>query len=221
MINDHFQKIAITDEHRSATEYKLSSYSTASDPSQFSFPEISASTVLSRLLSLDTAKATGPDGLSARFLTEVSYEIVEPLTVLYNESLQTGIIPLEWKRSHITPVHKGGPADDVTNYRPIAVVSVVVKIVEKLVATELSRYLESTAQLHLHQAAYRLEKSTEDILRVAVDIISNSIDSGKTVCVAFLDLKKVFDSLDHCILLQTLSELGVSSGALGWFKDYL
>ena len=84
------------------------------------------------------------------------------------------------------------------------------KILEKLVATELSRYLESTAQL-----------STEDILRVAVDLISNSIDTGNAVCVAFLDLKKAFDSLDHCILLQRLSELGVSNAALSWFKNYL
>ena len=57
-------------------------------------------------------------------------------------------------------------------------------------ATKLSRYLECTAQLHPHQAAYGFGKSTEDILRVAVDIISNSIDSGNAVCVAFLDLKK-------------------------------
>ena len=104
---------------------------------------------------------------------------------MYNESLQTGAILLEWKRSHITLVHKGNSADDTTNYRPIAVVSVVVKILEKLVATELSRYLESTAQLHPHQAAYRFGKSTENILRVAVDIISNSINSGKAVCVPF------------------------------------
>ena len=120
---------------------------------------------------------------------------------------------MEWKKSHITPVHKGGSADDATNYRPIAVISVVVKILEKLVATEMFRYLESTAQLHPHQATYRFGKSTEDILRVAVFITSNSIDSGKAVCVAFLDLKKAFDS---CILLQRLSELGVSSSALGW-----
>ena len=92
------------------------------------------------LLSLDTTKATGPDGLYVHFLKEVSNEISEPHTVLYNESLQIGVIPLEWKRSHITPVHKGGSADDATNYRPIAVVSVVVKILEKLVVTELSRY---------------------------------------------------------------------------------
>ena len=66
--------------------------------------------------------------------------------------------------------------------------------------------------------AYRFGRSTEDILRVAVDIISNSIDS---VCVAFLDSKKAFDSLDHCILLQRLSELGVSITTLSWFKNYL
>jgi len=64
---------------------------------------------------------------------------------------------------------------------PIAVVSVVVKILEKMVATELSRYLESTAQLHSCQAAHRFGKSTEDILRVTVDIISNSIDSSNAV----------------------------------------
>jgi len=57
------------------------------------------------------------------------------------------------------------------------------------VATELSRYLECTAWLHPHQAAYRFGKSTEDILRVAVDIISNSVDSGNAVCSLF-GLKK-------------------------------
>ena len=82
------------------------------------------------------------------------------------------------------------------------VVSVVVKVLEKIVATKLFAYLKSTAQLQPYQAAYRFGKSTEDILRVADDIISDSIDSGNAVCVAFLELKKVFDSLDHCILLQ-------------------
>ena len=170
MINDHFQNIAVTKQHRSAAEFNLPSQSTANNFNQFVFPEVSVSTVLSHLSSLDTTKATGPDGLSARFLKEISDVIVEPLTILYNESLRTGVIPLEWKKSHITPVHKGGSTDEATNYRPIAVVSVVVKILEKIVATDLSGFLESTAQLHPHQAAYRSGKSTEDILRVAVDI---------------------------------------------------
>ena len=136
-IESHFQNVAVTKQHRSAGEYDLPSQSTADVFSQFVFPEILFH-CLAYLSSLDTTKATGPGGLSARFLKEISNEIVEPLTALYNGSLQTGVIPLEWKKSHITPVHKGGSTDDATNYRPITVVSVVVKVLEKLVATELS-----------------------------------------------------------------------------------
>ena len=90
----------------------------------FQFCELSIEVVLSHLTSLDTSKSTGPDGLSARFefLKEIATEIAEPLTTLYNESLQTDIIPQEWKHSHITPVHKGGSFDDPSNFRPIAVV---------------------------------------------------------------------------------------------------
>jgi len=127
MINGHFQNIAVSNHHRSAAEYDKS---TASNLDRFVFPEVSVSTVLSHLSSLDATKATGPDGLSARFLKEISDEIAEPLSASYNESLQTGVIPLEWKKSHITPVHKGGSIDDTTNCRPISIVSVVVKIVE-------------------------------------------------------------------------------------------
>jgi len=58
----------------------------------------------------------------AYFLREVANEIAEPLTKLYNESLHTGIIPKDWKQSHITPIHKGGSTGNPSNYHPIAVV---------------------------------------------------------------------------------------------------
>ena len=90
VINDHFQNIAVTKQHKSAAEYDLPSKPAANNLSQFVFPEIPVSSVLSHLSLLDTTKATGPDGLSVRFLKEISNEIAEPLTALYNESLQTG-----------------------------------------------------------------------------------------------------------------------------------
>jgi len=74
---------------------------------------------------------------------EVAIVIAEPLTKLYNESLCSGIVPTEWKQSHITPVYKGGATDNPSNYRPIVVVSVVAKILEKIVATQLSNHLVS------------------------------------------------------------------------------
>ena len=80
-------------------------------------------------------KSTGPDDLSSRFLKEVANEIAEPLTSLFNYSLQQKVVPSAWKRSHIMPVHKGGAPDDPSDYRPIAVVPVVAEVLEKIVST--------------------------------------------------------------------------------------
>ena len=189
--------------------------------SAFSFNEISEDTVFRHLCSLDVSKSTGPDGLSAHYLKEIAVEIVVPLTYLYNRSLQQGIVPQVWKRSHITLVHKGSSLDEPSNFRPISVVSVVAKILEKIVSTQLSFYLENHNLLHHHQGAYRHGKSTEDILLVAVDSIVHHLDKGESVCAAFLDLRKAFDSLDHSILLNELSRLGMSIAVLRWFQNYL
>ena len=100
------------------------------------------------------------------------------------------------------------------SFWPIAVVSILAKVLEKIVSDQLCNYLENHCLLHPHQGAYRCGKSTEDILLIAVDSIIHSLDRGEAVCVAFLDLHKAFDSLDHCILLQWLYEMNLSPAVL-------
>ena len=131
------------------------------------------------------------------------------------------LVPSDWKRSQIVPLHKGGAEDDPTNYQPIAVVSIIAKILEKIIATQLSDYFESNNLMHPHQGAYRHRKSTENILLVAVDTIVTCLDKEDVVCTSFLDIRKAFDSLDHCALFCRLFDLGVSCVALHWFRDYL
>ena len=172
------------------------------------------------LSSLDTRKSTGPDNISACFLKEISTAIVRPLTELYNVFPESGSIPSAWKQSHISPVHKGGAVGDPSNYRPIAVVPVVAKVLEKIIVTQFSVYLEEHNLLHLHQGAYRCDKSTSDILTLEVGHIVQSIDTGQAVCVSFLNLRKAFYSLDHGILLQQIHDLGVSRQVLQWFQNY-
>ena len=138
-------------------------------------------------------------------------KFLSSLTMFY--SVLHGVVPLEWKRSRITPVHKGGASTVPNNYRPIAVVSVLAKILEKIVATKLSAFLKAHHLLYPHQGAYQHGKSPEDILMVAIDIISAQLDKRDSVCAAFLDLRKAFDSLDHSILLHNLSQLGLSKNA--------
>ena len=217
---DKSQSVAITTQHHPAEDYDIPLCEDVGNG--FMFAKIDYATVLTRLSSLDVEKSTGSDQLSSRFLKEVASEIVVPLTNLFNYSLQHAVVPLAWKRSHITPVFKGRAPNDPSNYRPIAVVPVVAKILEKIVATQLGTYLEQNDLLHPHQGAYHCGRSTEDILLLAVDYITTLLGKGSVVCAAaFIDLRKAFDSLDHCLLLQRISELGVHCQVLEWFKNYL
>jgi len=177
--------------------------------------------VISLLEGLDTRKSTGPDGLSALFLKQVAVEIAEPLAYIYNKSLSTGSVPADWKKSNVTPVHKSGNTDDPGSYRPISVVPIVAKVLEKVIASQLNLFLENHKLLHNLQGAYRHGRSANEILLYAVDTIVQVVDHGDYICAAFLDLRKAFDSLDHHLLLKRISGLGVTGVELQWFVDYL
>jgi len=107
--------------------------------------------------------------------------------------------------SYITP--KNGSSSDPGNFRPISVA--LAKILEKLVAAQLNQYLEQHTLLRPHQGAYCYGKSTEDVLLVAVDFITQCLDDGKAVCASFSDFCNAFDSLDHCLLLDKLFQLNI------------
>ena len=145
-INDHFQ---FSSEHQPASCVLPSGSNISNDDCCLS-DELPVSVVLSHSNNLDVTKSAGQDGLSARFLKAISNEIAEPLTQLL---LHSGVIPSDWTRSQITPVHKGREEDDPTNYRPFTLVSIIANILENIVATELSNSLESNGLLHPHQGA--------------------------------------------------------------------
>ena len=135
--------------------------------------------------------------------------------------MSTGSFLDAWKQSNVTPVHKGGDADDPGNYRPISVVPIVARVLEKIIASQLSLYLESHHLLNDLQGAYRHGRSADQILLYAVDKTVQAVDGGNFVCAAFLDLRKAFDSLDHHLLLDRLFSLGVIGVELQWFANYL
>ena len=191
-INEFFQNVAVTSDHRSANCFTLPSMSSAANAFYFHAISLCTVLVLSHLSKLDVTKAMGLDGLFTTYLKEIAEVIVVPLTFLYNQSLREGVIPTTCMETviYITPIHKGGSHNDPSNYRPISVVPILAKILEKIVSNQLSSYLEANQLLHPHQDAFRCGKFTSDILLLAVDHIVNSLDCGKVLCAAFLDLRK-------------------------------
>ena len=109
--------------------------------------------------------------------------------------MSSGTILLEWKKRNVTPIHKSGSFEDPGNFRPISVVPIIAKLLEKIVAYQLNSYFEKNGLLFDYQGADRRGRSTEQLLLTAIDTIIHAIDNKAIACVAFLDLRKLLTLL--------------------------
>ena len=102
--------------------------------------------VLTSIKQLDINKATGSDEIPMRLLKETANQIAPSLTMLFNKSLRLGIFPEEWKLANIVPIFKKGKRDFVENYRPIFLLPVISKVLERCVlAGQRATYPTSSA----------------------------------------------------------------------------
>ena len=117
-------------------------------------------------------KATGLDGISARFLKDGTSVIAPTVTFLVNLSLSTGIVPCDWKMARVVPLYKSGGHASMDNYRPISILPVMSKIMEKAVnAVQLQRYLQGFDLLNPFQAGFRQHHSAESAVLYFTDEI--------------------------------------------------
>ena len=170
---------------------------------------------------LDTKRATGPDGISNRLLRVTAYCIADSVTKLINKSLTLGQFPTEWKKANVVPIYKKGSVHEVSNYRPISLLSCLSKVCERVVATKLRLHIDVNNILSPFQSGYREGYSTQTQLASLVHDICQSVDEGKVVRAVFLDISKAFDRVSHKGLLIRLQQIGISGTLLKWFSSYL
>ncbi|KAF2347781.1 Reverse transcriptase domain [Trinorchestia longiramus] len=127
-------------------------------------------------------------------------------------------VPRAWKHSIIKPLHKAGDINTASNYRPISLLPVLSKILEKVISNQLSTYLDKSNLLHPNQYANRKHTSTQDALLNITEKICSDIDTKNVTLLLLLDLSKTFDSVEQKRLLQKISNLGI---ATQWFQSYL
>ena len=144
-----------------------------------------------------------------------------PFTKIYNESIETGIVPDIFKISRITPVYKNGSICEHGIYRPIAIISSFSKVLEKLVYDQLASFLEKQSILFEFQFGLRKGHSTEYAILETIDKFKTALDHNMLTCGIFLDFSKAFDTINHQILLSKMFKYGVRGTPFTWFSSYL
>ena len=179
--------------------------------------------VLKILNSLDPNKSCGPDQLPAKIIKLSAIIIAEPLSELFNNSFRLGIFPEMWKEANIHPIFKKkGSQSDPTNYRPISLLSILSKVMEKIVFRNIYDHLLEHQLLSDRQSGYRPHHSTQLQLTYLCHNLYKSLDLGHNFTAIFLDISKYFDKIWHFGLIHKCkNEFGITGSLLTWIKSYL
>ncbi len=173
------------------------------------------------LESINGTKAAGCDCIPTKLIKGGASGWATPLCILINRSLDETVFPTAEKLAQISPVYKTGDHSLLENYRPISVLNVLSKVIERCVYWQLSDYLERNKLLSRSQYGFRQGRSTVHAITYLTDYIKQNADNGNCTGVLYMDLKKAFDTVQHAGLLHKLRSYGIKGKELDWFTDYL
>ena len=187
----------------------------------FSVPDITNAQVLQIIKGISPHKAAGIDKISARFLRIAAPILAPSIARLINMSFSTGKFPTRWKTANVTPLFKQGAASDPSNYRPISVLPVVSKVIERHMHNSLYAFLMDNNLLYSTQSGFRRMYSTETALIKLVDELLFGLDNNHVCGMVLVDYRKAFDMVDHKLLLRKLELYGIVNRELAWCHSYL
>lgn len=185
------------------------------------FKPANYSSVSKIIKKLNTHKSAGADSIRCIDIKLLCDKITTAIVRLINTSVRTGIYPSQLKLGIVRPIYKKGNHSDFENYRPITILPVIDKIVEKYICTQIHNFYSSYDVLSSVQYGFQKNKSTTSLLDKFTDEINNYLNDKQHVILLFIDFSKAFDTLKHETLIQKLDNTGVRGPLLKWCKNYL
>ena len=214
LFNDFF-----SDQFSGGSEYGIPIDWTNDEAFHIDFP---STRVRSLLSNINSNKACGPDSIHGKLLKHCANSLCHPFSLLFTLSYNTGYIPREWKLGNVVPVHKKGSKDNVENYRPISLTSLVMKTFERIIKDEL--LLRIYPLLDNRQHGFLCSKSCTTNMVLFSDNVVLSINDCKTFAtdVVYFDFSKAFDSVNHDLILLKLKHyFGIEGRLLKFIENYL
>ena len=171
--------------------------------------------------SLSNSSAFGLDNIYTKIVKLITSEILVVITHIVNLLIKLNRFPDSWKQIKIIPLHKKDDMLNPKNYRPVALVPVLSKILERAVLNQMIKYLETNRIIHPNSHAYRQHHNTETALISMYDNWVRAVDRGELCGVVCIDQSAAFDVVSHDILLAKLELYGFGQAELDWISSYL
>ena len=181
----------------------------------------SVNQVKKKLLALRSDSAPGPDRITPRFLKDYAESIAPALTLLFNMSMEEGVVPEDWRRANVTPVFKKGIKGDPGNYRPVSLTSVPCRVMESCIRDELVSHLEFNSLINRSQHGFMRNKSCTTNLLEFLERVTMEMDSGNAMDIVYLDFSKAFDKVPHRRLVEKIKAHSIDGRILTWISSWL
>ena len=166
-------------------------------------------------------KAAGPDKIRPLVLKELRDTVAPILQQVFTKSLASGKLPLDWKTANVVPIYKKGSKHLPVNYRPVSLTCICSKIMEHILASQVTRHLNNNGILDKNQHGFRPGLSCDTQLIEFVQDLHTSLQSGHQVDAVVMDFSKAFDKVSHNRLMYKLDEYGINGKTAAWIEDFL
>ena len=146
---------------------------------------------------LKTKLSSGYDQLPTKIMCGMIDLISHHLAYLFNLSFSNGVFPSCFKIAKVVPLCKGDDTSKLINFRPISILPLLSKVLEKIMCNRMFSFFDSQSILHFYQFSFRSHMDTQDANAVFVNFVANKLDKHEDVSAIFLNVAKTFDSINH------------------------
>jgi exonuclease III len=219
MLNETFTKVTYTSE-RAGININSNNMTRKTLKTIFLNP-VDNQEVVNLILSVATKKSHGTDGIPCFIIYNSAHLIAKPLAHIINCSFEEGIYPSQLKVARVVPIYKNGDQSDLNNYRPISLLSVFAKVLDRAMYERLIQFINKHNLLSDSHHGFVKDKNTTSALVESMSFIAEALDKGIKPVGIFFDLSKAFDTVNKALLLRKLDIHGISGLALKWFESFL
>ena len=188
---------------------------------KFEVEEVRETEVYKEIMKINIKRSSGLADVNSRVLKTAFKCLTSQLTLIFNMSIKSTTFPDEWKKTTVIPIPKAGDLQKVENYRPISLLPLPGKILERLLHNQISVELENAEYFTQYQHGFRKSHSTLHSTLQLVNQINCNMDKRTPTVAIFIDFRKAFDCVCHDTVMNKIAATNLGPQTVKWIESYL